>query len=345
MVENSKKSVIPTTDRLLEIFSQLIVQEQSVGYSLRISPILYGTAELRLDAGHEKALLQIRPLLHPSRKLLKDCRDGELLLFAHLPELLATDFRAAGICHADLNGRIFIKTPWFVLDRGAKGKRYRNPGSEPDVFSAKTSRIARALLSRRDREWTQEELTTRTQVSRGLVSRTLKSLVAEGLVERIASPAQAPSTRYRVGAFDSLLDAWKSKDNWSARTTVQQYSLLTSDAREIAETVRNAIGETKAAFTQWFAAYLRHPYTTPPIVSAYVAEGISLPELKFVRPVPTGGNLWLITPEDEGVFIETQECEGFRLVSDVQIYLDLVQMGQRGPDAAEALRTWGGFAR
>ena len=345
MNESCKINVIRNTDDLLKIFPQVIIREQSAGYSLRVSPILSGQSELRLEAGHEKSIFQIRPLLHPSRKLIKDRRENELLLFAHLPEPLATEFRAAGICHADLNGRVFIAIPGFILDRDPKGNRYRNPGSEPGVFSAKTSRIVRALLFHREREWTQEELTTRTKVSRGLVSRTLKALVEEGQVERITSSAKATSTRYRVAEFDSLLDAWKSEDDWSARTIVQQYSLLTNDAGEIAATVRNAIGETKAVFTQWFAAHLRHPYTTPPIISAYVAEGRSLPELKFVRPVQTGGNLWLITPEDEGVFIETQECDGFRLVSDVQIYLDLVQMGQRGPDAAEALRTWDGFAQ
>jgi len=346
MSESSKNYSVRSTDDLLKIFPQVVIREQSAGYSLRVSPILSGQSELRLEAGHEKSIFQIRPLLHPSRKLIKDRRKNELLLFAHLPEPLATEFRAAGICHADLNGRVFIAVPGFILDRDPKGNRYRNPVSEPDVFSAKTSRIVRALLSRREREWTQEELTTRTKVSRGLVSRILKVLVEEGQVERIAGDRpKAASIRYRMAEFDSLLDEWKSKDDWSARTTVQQYSLLTNDAEEIAATVRNAIGETKAVFTQWFAAHLRHPYTIPPIISAYVAEGRSLPELKFVRPVQTGGNLWLITPEDEGVFIETQECEGFRLVSDVQIYLDLVQMGQRGPDAAEALRAWDGFAR
>jgi transcriptional regulator with XRE-family HTH domain len=343
MSQICKINVIRNTDDLLGVFSQVVIREQSAGYSLRASPILSGKSELRLEAGHEKKIFQIRPLLHPSRKLLSDYRENELLLFAHLPEPLATEFRAAGICHADLNGRVFISIPGFILDRDPKGNRYRNPSSEPGVFSAKTSRIVRALLSRREREWTQEELTTRTKVSRGLVSRILKALVEEGQVERIAEGRA--SARYRVAEFDSLLDAWKSKDDWSARTTVQQYSLLTNDAGEIAATVRDAIGESKAVFTQWFAAHLRHPYTTPPIISAYVAEGRSLQELKFVRPVQTGGNLWLITPEDEGVFLETQECEGFRLVSDVQIYLDLVQMGQRGPDAAEALRTWDGFAR
>ncbi len=346
MNESSKKKVVETANALIAAFPQAILREETGGYALRVLPIGAGQSELHLEAGQEKSILQIRPLLHPSRQLLNDYRENELLLFAHLPEPLAKDFRAAGICHADLNGRVFIAIPRFILDRDPKGNRYRNPVSGPGVFSAKTSRIARALLSCREREWTQEELTSRTKVSRGLVSRILKALVEEGQVERIAAAsAKGTSARYRVAEFYSLLDEWKSKDDWSARTTVQQYSLLTNDAGEIADTVRDAVGETKAVFTQWFAAHLRHPYTTPPIVSAYVAEGRSLPELKFVRPVPTGGNVWLITPEDEGVFIETQECEGFRLVSDVQIYLDLVQMGQRGPDAAEALRTWDGFAQ
>lgn len=337
---------VKTTNDLLNIFPQEILREQSVGCSLRMSSFLFGHTELQFESGNRKATFVIRPILHPSRKVLKDSRANELLLFAHLPEPLATDLRAAEICHADLNGRIFIKTPWFVLDRGPRGNRYQNPASESAVFSPKTSRIVRALLARREQEWTQEQLTLRTGVSRGLVSRTMKTLVAEGQVELTAgASSKGVPTRYRVVEFDSLLDAWKSKDDWSARTHVKQYSLLTNDAWEIANTVRDALGATHAVFTQWFAAHLRYPYTTPPIISAYVPEGCGLPELKLVRPVESGGNLWLISPQDEGVFIETQQCDGFQLVSDVQIYLDLVQMGQRGPDAAEALRAWDGFAR
>jgi hypothetical protein len=70
----------------------------------------------------------------------------------------------------------------------------------------------------------------------------------------------------------------------------------------------------------------------------------TLLDLPFGRRVDTGGNLWLIVPDDEGVFQETQEIAGFPLVSDIQIYLDLLQVGQRGPDQAEELRKWEGFA-
>jgi hypothetical protein len=33
------------------------------------------------------------------------------------------------------------------------------------------------------------------------------------------------------------------------------------------------------------------------------------------------------------------------LVSDAQIYLDLIHAGLRGPDQAKALREWKGFCR
>lgn len=306
-------------------------------------------AELRLEARHEKTNLRVFPQLHPSRKLLAR-RPGPseppyLVVSPHIPDDLATDYQEAGINHADLNGRLFIQTPYILIDRAPRTIRYQNPVSEPDLFSPKASRVVRAFLSHRDRSWTQAELTDRTRISRGLVSRLLKELREQCYVISEAKSGQPGPTTYRLAEFDRLLDSWKTEDTWSKRGSVRQYSLLTNDAGDIARTVRDALGSENAAFTQWFAAHIRHPYTTPPIVSAYVRKERPLPEFKFAREVRSGGNLWLIAPEDEGLFFETQDQAGFQLVSDVQIYLDLLQMGQRGPDAAEALRAWDGFAR
>jgi hypothetical protein len=319
------------------------------GVNIRASLISELRAELRLEAQNQKILLPLHPQLHPSRKTLNrpaDPREAPFIIISpHIPDDLAADYQKAAINHGDLNGRLFIQTPWLLLDREPKEIVYRNPVSEPDLFSFKASRITRALLSNRDRSWSQEALTKRTQVSRGLVSRILTTLTDRGYVTQESPGSRHAAAAYRLTEFDRLLDAWKREDLWSKRGTVKQYSLLSNDAGEIARTVRDALGEKLVAFTQWFAAHLRHPYTTPPIVSTYVLKGHRLPELRFAREVASGGNLWLIVPEDEGVFLETQDCAGFRLVSDVQIYLDLLQVGQRGPDAAEALRAWDGFAR
>jgi hypothetical protein len=63
------------------------------------------------------------------------------------------------------------------------------------------------------------------------------------------------------------------------------------------------------------------------------------------RRATSGGNLWLIVPDDDGPLLETREVDSFRLTCDVQIYLDLLGVGQRGPDHAQVLREWAGFSR
>lgn len=346
---NALSKTIANKEDLLAAFVRTIEALKLTGFDVRAVNILGKRAELRLEAQNEKAVLTVQPQLHPSRKIL-DALDAaqkrdSIVVSPHIPPELAEDYKKAAINHGDLNGRLFIQTPWFLLDREPKEALHRNPVAEPDLFSPRASRIARALLSQRDRAWTQEAFVERTKVSRGLLSRILATLTRRGYVKQESAGTRLASAVYRLADFDRLLDAWKAADTWTKRVNVQSFSILANDAGEIARTVRDALGAENVVFTQWFGAHLRYPYTTPPLVSAYVPQGRRLPELRFARPVPTGGNLWLISPDDEGVFLETQEREGFRLVSDVQIYLDLVQMGQRGPDAAEALRAWDGFGR
>jgi DNA-binding transcriptional ArsR family regulator len=296
---------------------------------------------------NKKQILRIESNLFPSRKLLERQKDREdyqfIILAPHIPSELAADFRKQALNHADLNGRLFIRAPDLLLDREPKTTSYANPTSEPDLFSPKASRLVRALVSHRNRIWNQDELVKRTGISPGLISRLLKSLTGNAYVSREYSGKKLPIT-YRLREFNRLLDTWSAEDQWRKRVSIQQYSLLENDMLQIARTTRDSLGLENVFFTQWFAAHLRHPYTTPPLVSAYIKRNRSA-EIPFARKVESGGNLWLFVPQDEGVFLEAQEVDGFRLVSDVQIYLDLLQVGQRGPDQAEALLNWEGFAQ
>ena len=104
---------------------------------------------------------------------------------------------------------------------------------------------------------------------------------------------------------------------------------------------------TRVAFTQWFEAHQRFPYAPPPVLSAYVS---AFPDDSFLqdlqaRPVSDGGRLWLIVPNDPGVFQQVRLVRNLPLVADPQIYLDLLSVGLRGPDQAKALRDWEGFCR
>jgi len=348
MNEKPKTKAIESVDSLLGLFVKNLQNQGDGGVLARAVTLSDGRAELRFEAEHQKHILEVWPRLNPSRKLLQAKAEAGnkpvLLLCPHLPEALAADLRAAGINHADLNGRLFIKTPSFLLDRSPKSKAYRNPGAELNPFTLKSSRVVRVFLSRREQEWTQADLETHTGISRALVSLTLADLIERELVVQTRAGNRHVAALYRVQDFNRLMEAWSAEDNWRKRTTIQQYSALTGNLVELAETARDALGAENVFFTQWFAAHLRHPYTTPPLVSAYLKKKPPV-EITWARPVNNGGNLWLITPKDEGVFQETQPVSGFNLVSDIQIYLDLLQVSQRGPEQAQALREWEGFAK
>ena len=135
--------------------------------------------------------------------------------------------------------------------------------------------------------------------------------------------------------------------NWDRRTTTREYSLLSSDPTQVAEKLRDLLGDQPHAFTQWFAGWLRHPYTIPTIVTAYVKlfpEEAAITETLLARRVTSGGGLRFVVPKDEGVLNPVQSVRGFNLVSDVQIFLDLQTAGLRGEDQAVELRKWPDFA-
>lgn len=346
----SKTTIVRSVPQLCRLFSRLYGEDEFPRLRWQPAP---GGDKVRLEVKGRRRTLTLEPTLRPSRRLLEtgDTDDSRLVLAPVLGEQLAKDLRAAGINHADLNGKLYLNLdePALILDRpGGGARRFANPVSELDVFALKSTRLLRTLLARRDVTWTQAALTERSGLSRGLVSRLVRALGAGGYLKPEIPATRQQAGSWRLADFDRLLDAWRERDDWVARTHVQEYSVLTGDVQELAgnmhAALRGGLAAGDWAFTQWFAARLRRPYTDSPVVSVYVRRPVE-PALRFARPVDQGGNLWLIVPKDAGVLRETQTVQGFPLVSDVQIYLDLLQVAGRGPEQAEELRKGEDFVR
>lgn len=270
-----------------------------------------------------------------------------LLLLPHLPDRLAALCRRRKICHADLNGRLYLRADGIFIDQRPQEIRFKSAVAKPDPFAPKSSRLIRTLLAKPLISRSQSQLCEETRISRALASRLLNYLREEQFIEETPSLFEnSDETAYRVSNFDGLLDAWKASDDWQKRVSIHQLSVLENDPFKIARAMQGISDDKNVVFTQWFAAWLRRPHTTPPIISAYVRELTFEYHLQSLisRPVDSGGQVWLIIPQDEGVFLEHQEVEGFRLACDVQIYLDLLQVQQRGPEAAEELRKAADFS-
>ena len=346
----SKQKTISTETQLRQTAKEALEGDDVLRWHWKAFELTRGhgtDALLELNVDGRKVVFDVEFKLSPTVRDVERlaARGGsrpELLVATSLSEALVRHCRERGLNCLDLNGRQWIRVKGMVVDRTPSEDRlYRPLLAPPDAFQPKSSRLVRALLSQQDRTWTQGELGERTGLSPGLVSRLVRHLVNEGFVTQ-------DNRSLRVSRTNELLDAWAARDDWAKRTTVRQYSLLESDVETVAHKLVNNFPEGEAlVFTQWFAASLRHPYTIPALVSAYVTR---LPEEEFerelrARQVAEGGTLWLVIPRDDGVFRETQRVGDFTLACDAQVYLDLLRAGLRGPEQAKALREWDGFGR
>jgi hypothetical protein len=73
---------------------------------------------------------------------------------------------------------------------------------------------------------------------------------------------------------------------------------------------------------------------------AYIASDMDVKELAEalgLKQVDSGGNILLITPNDDDVLWQRQEVDGDSVVSDIQLYLDLASNRGRGEENAEFL--------
>jgi hypothetical protein len=239
----------------------------------------------------------------------------------------------------DLHGHAWVKAPSFLISTAPNPPtryRYETGARAPNPFSKKSTRLLRVLLASPERKWKQSELAEETGLATGLISRLLNHLAKIG---RVAGERAA----WRLEKPEELLDSWLEHDDWSARTTVKHFTSLERDFNRIANDLVEGIDGL--AFTQWYAAFIRQPFTQPPLLSCYcrrIPSSDALAALGLTE-VLTGGKVLLVVPRDEGVFQCSQREQELPLVCDVQIYLDLIKQGLRGTEQANALREWSGF--
>ena len=349
--DTSKNAAIRHESELVHHFRQLIDDEPELKWNL---PSATAANErlpwvaLELDAHplRFKPVYSLKPSIPELESILAGWKETLLPLLV-APELRPwiLDFcREKRLAAVDLNGRTYLRAEGLLVDRRQlPGRDFRFELEPRNVFVGKSARVIRGLLTERDRVWTQSELVERTKASSGLVSRIVQHLISQSFIEK-----QSPR-EFHLSNPLGLIDAWVKADDFHRRSPATRYTAFGGSPIEIAHQLHAWAGEQSVpiAFTQWIAGWLRHPYTEPVLTSAYVSrvpEDATLERLGF-RHVTDAGKVWLLVPDDEGVFLETQETQGLPLASDAQVYLDLQRTGLRGPDQAAALRNWEGFCR
>ncbi|MFO7772793.1 MAG: type IV toxin-antitoxin system AbiEi family antitoxin, partial [Dehalococcoidia bacterium] len=92
------------------------------------------------------------------------------------------------------------------------------------------------------------------------------------------------------------------------------------------------------ALTLFSGAALVAPFMRYTRGFAYVSKNIrEVSESLGLKEVSSGANFSILEPYDTGVFYGSRQIDNVKVVSDVQLYLDLVAFKGRGEESAEFL--------
>lgn len=210
------------------------------------------------------------------------------------------------------------------------------------LFRDKSTLILREMLHDLDREWKVRDFMKKCRISIGLISRTLSFLDKLGFVERV--------NRGRIGYTrlikkKELLEFWLENYDFSLNKVQSFYS----PDEKILEKVRSFLGEkgldefyaltlhaganfiTSYMFTEDIHIYLNHP-------SFY--EIISeMQDRVFLKQLVAGGNVHFVYPYyKNSTFHNVREIATYRVVSNLQLYLDLYNFSPRGREHADYLK-------
>ncbi|GAB4212478.1 MAG: hypothetical protein OHK0013_35300 [Sandaracinaceae bacterium] len=242
----------------------------------------------------------------------------------------------AGIPWFDLSGNAHIVAPGIRIIVDGRPNRFRGPGRPASIFAPKSARVVRWLLENEGRALTQREIARATDMTDGFVSRIVSRLEHESYVFR------EPSGALRVKDPALLLDAWRDEYRFDKHVLLQGHVAARSGdalARFVGDTL--AEGSVEHAATGLAAAWQMTHFAAFRIATFFLAEAPSkeLREKLGFREDARGANLWLVLPNDAGVFHGAETRDGLRCVHPVQAYVDLKAHPERATEAAERLRS------
>jgi len=211
-----------------------------------------------------------------------------------------------------------------------------------NIFSARSARILRVLLVNVARGWNERELAKEAKVSSGLAHYVCKSLIELGYLSR--------NEQNRLVLVDPsrLLKRWAAYHQYDKMNTFLEYHTLEREVDRFIQQL-STISNVNYALTSLAGAFLIAPHVRPVDVHMYVCnkeDAAAIAKTLDLHPIPRGGNVKFVLPYDEGVSYGQQNAKVrmldqtesvVKVVSNVQLYVDLYNFPARGEEAASHL--------
>ncbi len=240
----------------------------------------------------------------------------------------------AHVGYLDLLGNIYIDLPNIHIEKESKKTKQVEKKKQKQLYSPVATRIIRSLLNQPKENWTLQSLSEKSNASLGYVHRVVEKLEDKKYIER--------NKNYKLILIDRsrLLDEWR--DNYSFKiNTLHSFYTFEKNKKSLYDKIKKTskLINSQYALTLHSGASFIAPYVRYTDVHIYITSNMNewIQHLDL-RPVESGANIYLIEPYDEGVMHYIQTTKGNKIVSNLQLYLDLYSYPKRGKEQAEKIR-------
>ncbi len=236
--------------------------------------------------------------------------------------------RDAGVGYLDLAGNCRLVFDRVFIERlGAPNPRVERRALR-SIFAARASRVLRVLFGEPRRAWQVQRLARQAQVSLGLAFKVKQRLLD-------LEYARETEDGIALARPEDLLRDWAAADVPRKREQLDCYAPGEPAEIEAALGAACRARKVRLAFTLFSGAARVAPFARYTRSAAYVdADLAAVASGLGWKPVPSGANVTLLRAPDEGVWYGVQQVGDEPVVSDVQLYLDLVATKGRGEEAA-----------
>lgn len=236
-----------------------------------------------------------------------------------------------GIATVDLSGNCRIVFDQVYIERIGNPNKYTEKRDIRSLYSPKASRVLRVLLVNPRKKWKTQELADEAEVSLGQVSNVKKLLTdREWISESDAGII--------LSNPEEILAEWSENYAYSKNEVFEYYSLKTPS--DIESELASFCGKHNVSYalTGFSGANRTAPSVRYQRVMSYVSTiSDELKESLSLKEVASGANVSLMVPYDEGIYYGSSEKNNARVVSPIQLYLDLKNFKGRGEEAADTI--------
>lgn len=237
----------------------------------------------------------------------------------------------------DLAGNFYLQKDPVLIENTVSKNPFSATTPLKRLFSPVSTRIIRAVLIEPKRAWDLQELSKEANVSIGQTYKVVDRLEAEEFGKR------NEEKQFSLTSPIELLDEWVRVYKKDQNERFVFYS-FEKDADKLIDRIKT-IG--KKNNLDYALGYFSGALKVAPFIRGFnkvqffVRSSEELEQYKKeleLSPVESGGNIEIFLPYDEGVLYKLQDVDGINIVSNIQLYIDLVNHPARGREQAQHLR-------